>query len=556
MVITELYIKNFGKFSDRRIRLHDGVQVISGENEYGKSTIHAFIRAMLFGMERGRGRAAAKDDFTRYEPWENPGYYGGVMRFRCGGRSFRLERSFARPVRPAVLVCEDDGEELSVEQGDLTMLLGGLTEGMFDSTVSVGQLKAEPGKELFEELENYAANYYETGGGEIDLNSAFQILAEKRRNADKKVRREEAAQEERRRKIMQECSYLERDMERLSGEYEERQAELEALSEIPVEEIQEEKGVNEKETKETGNETDDISAKSMLLAGTGGIIAGGMGIAWGTALSSISQTGDGGGLSSLPGLPIAVIGAIIALAGAAVLVAGLVTRSRERRKNSGRRGRSREDRVRKDERTWKDVRTQKDDSIRDGTVREKAERLSWEMERIRAEWKEKEIRCENLREECAEGETGEALREARRRCRVLALAEEELKKAAEETKDQTARLMNRRASEIFSVVTDGKYKGISVGPSMELSAWDGIRRVPGDRLSRGTLEQIYFSVRMAGADLLLEEPMPLILDDVFAFYDEKRLKSVLKWLSGQKKQVIIFTCHKREEEIMKKEDFS
>ena len=68
MVITELYIKNFGKFSDRRIRLHDGVQVISGENEYGKSTIHAFIRAMLFGMERGRGRAAAKDDFTRYEP--------------------------------------------------------------------------------------------------------------------------------------------------------------------------------------------------------------------------------------------------------------------------------------------------------------------------------------------------------------------------------------------------------------------------------------------------------------------------------------------------------
>ena len=533
MVITELYIKNFGKFSDRRIRLHDGVQVISGENEYGKSTIHAFIRAMLFGMERGRGRAAAKDDFTRYEPWENPGYYGGVMRFRCGGRSFRLERSFARPVRPAVLVCEDDGEELSVEQGDLTMLLGGLTEGMFDSTVSVGQLKAEPGKELFEELENYAANYYETGGGEIDLNSAFQILAEKRRNADKKVRREEAAQEERRRKIMQECSYLERDMERLSGEYEERQAELEALSETSVEEIQEEEAINEKRTEETVNETDGISAKSMLLAGIGGIIAGGMGIAWGTALSSISQTGDGGGLSSLPGLPIAVIGAIIALAGASVLVAGLVTRSRERGKNSVRKGRNRE-----------------------SAVREKSERLSWEMERIRAEWKEKEIRCENLKEEYAEEETGEALREARRRRRVLALAEEELKKAAEETKDQTSRLMNQRASEIFSAVTDGKYKGISVGPSMELSAWNGIRRVPADRLSRGTLEQIYFSVRMAGADLLLEEPMPLILDDVFAFYDEKRLKSVLKWLSGQKKQVIIFTCHKREEEIMKKEDFS
>ena len=505
MVIRELYVKNFGKLSEKHFYFRDGVQVISGENEFGKTTLHAFVKAMLFGLARGRGRAAAKDDFTKYEP-RSGGRYAGVMRFDCGGRHFRLERTFGTGVKnskSAALICEDDGEELSVEHGDLEMLLGGLTAELFDSTVSVGQLKSRPGEALSDALENYAANYYETGGGEIDLNSAFQILAEKRRNADKKVRREEAAQEERRRKIMQECSYLERDMERLSGEYEERQAELEALSEIPVEEIQEE---------ETVNETDDISAKSMLLAGIGGIIAGGMGIAWGTALSSISQTGDGGGLSSLPGLPIAVIGAIIALAGASVLVAGLVTRSRERGKNSVRKGRNRE-----------------------SAVREKSERLSWEMERIRAEWKEKEIRCENLKEEYAEEETGEALREARRRRRVLALAEEELKKAAEETKDQTSRLMNQRASEIFSAVTDGKYKGISVGPSMELSAWDGIRRVPADRLSRGTLEQIYFSVRMAGADLLLEEPMPLILDDVFAFYDEKRLKSVLKWLSGQKK---------------------
>ena len=90
MVITELYIRNFGKLSEQHFYLRDGVQVISGENEFGKTTLHAFIRAMLFGMERGRGRAAAKDDFSRYEPWDDPGSYAGVMRFTCGGRSFRL----------------------------------------------------------------------------------------------------------------------------------------------------------------------------------------------------------------------------------------------------------------------------------------------------------------------------------------------------------------------------------------------------------------------------------------------------------------------------------
>ena len=58
MKIIELYLKNFGKFHEKHIYIRDGVQVIYGENEFGKSTIHAFIRAMLFGLERGRGRAA------------------------------------------------------------------------------------------------------------------------------------------------------------------------------------------------------------------------------------------------------------------------------------------------------------------------------------------------------------------------------------------------------------------------------------------------------------------------------------------------------------------
>ena len=165
MKITELYLKNFGKFSEKHFYLKDGIQVIYGENEFGKSTLHAFIRAMLFGMERGRGRAAGRDAFSRYEPWENPNYYAGVMRFVCGGRNFRLERSFDRFSRHVSLICEDDGEELSVEHGDLDMLLGDMTPSEFDNTVSVGQLLARPGQELAEALKNYAANYYETGGG-------------------------------------------------------------------------------------------------------------------------------------------------------------------------------------------------------------------------------------------------------------------------------------------------------------------------------------------------------------------------------------------------------
>ena len=145
MQIAELVIKNFGKFTEKKIRLSDGIQLFYGENESGKSTIHTFIKGMLFGMERKRGRASSNDTFTRYEPWENPNYYAGVMRFRCGNRNFRLERSFDRISKQVSLVCEDDGEELSVEHGDLDMLLGGITPGMYDNTVSIGQFQSRPG---------------------------------------------------------------------------------------------------------------------------------------------------------------------------------------------------------------------------------------------------------------------------------------------------------------------------------------------------------------------------------------------------------------------------
>ena len=59
-----------------------------------------------------------------------------------------------------------------------------------------------------------------------------------------------------------------------------------------------------------------------------------------------------------------------------------------------------------------------------------------------------------------------------------------------------------------------------------------------------------FLCQDGSAETLAEEPVPIILDDVFAFYDDKRLESVLKWLSRQEKQVIIFTCHKREERML------
>ena len=544
MKITELYLKNFGKFHEKHFYIRDGVQIIYGENEFGKSTIHAFVRAMLFGLERGRGRAAGKDAFSRYEPWENPGSYAGVMRFCCGGRAFRLERSFGRLERRVSLVCEDDGEELSVEHGDLDMLLGGLTAASFDSTVSIGQLQASPGQELSEALKNYAANYYETGGGEIDLNSALQTLRDRRKETERCLREAEADREGERSRLIQECRYLERDMESLRSEFEDKRrqaAEAERTgSRRAQEKPEKETGAVSKE----GQRGASVPPGRLLAAGAGGAAAGALGLVWSQFLSGM--TGFSGAA------PMALIGGLILAVGIIFLAAGVRSYVRERREEE----RSDDGRAAGEENTRKGEREEEADDSRDILQEENGnselDRLRWEMDRIRSEWKEKQVRRDNLKEQADEIEPGAEEKRLEFRKKALQLAEEKMKGAAESLGRQTSGRLNRRASEIFSELTGGRYRGVSVGEKMEITVWDGERNIRADRLSRGTLEQIYFSVRMAAAELLLEEPMPVLLDDTFAFYDEKRLESVLKWLSSQKRQVIIFTCHKREQEILDK----
>lgn len=516
--------------SEKHIRFTEGVQVIYGENEWGKSTLHAFIRAMLFGMDRGRGKAAAKDDFTRYEPWENPGNYAGVMWFCCGGKRFRLERNFDRYTKRTLLICEDDGEELAVEHGDLEMLLGGMTLSLYSSTVSVGQLAARPGQELCDALDNYAANFCESAGGDIDVNGVLKSLKEKERLTAGALKKETEAREKKRQKMLQECSYLEQDVKALTKELVEKKKTAAKLREnLRVQMDSEQNGSTGKMPAEE---------KSRPAVRAGAFAAGGLAaVCTGIIVNILTRTPAGN--QSVAGSA-DLIFMILLLAGLGMLAAGAYQYL------SSRTGASR----REEEAERKEGRTGESECEGTGYIGE-LHRIQGEMEHIRAECREKEIRRSNLKEQCDEMKAGEKEKSLGRRMRALRLAQEQMRLAAEELGKQTAVSLNKRASDIFAEITDGRYQSMDIGEKLQISVWNGVRRIPAERLSRGTLEQIYFSVRMAAAEILQEEPLPVILDDTFAFYDEKRLKSALKWLRGQKRQVIILSCNRREEEIVK-----
>ena len=63
--------------------------------------------------------------------------------------------------------------------------------------------------------------------------------------------------------------------------------------------------------------------------------------------------------------------------------------------------------------------------------------------------------------------------------------------------------------------------------------------VPTDRLSVGTIDQLYLALRLSMIDDISKESMPIILDEAFAYYDEERLENILTFLSQELRRASI-----------------
>lgn len=222
MIINRLILKNFGKFQGKEIELKEGINILFGENESGKSTIHVFLQSMLFGMKRGRGKASKTDIYSRYMPWENGNWYEGSMVFTCGERTFRLERGFGKFAKAPTLVCETDGEMLSVEHGDLDMLLGGVTENVYENTVSVGQAKSRTEEGLLKEIRDYLSEFQGTGDFRFHPEQAVEILKKRRKELEQKEREALAEKEKQERESALKIHLEEEEIENIQRKLKEK----------------------------------------------------------------------------------------------------------------------------------------------------------------------------------------------------------------------------------------------------------------------------------------------------------------------------------------------
>ena len=192
MRILDLHIDGFGKFHDLSVSFDKDLNVVYGKNEAGKSTLHTFIRCMLFGLERGRGRAARADLYSKYEPWQNKAVYGGRMRVEKDGVIYRLERNFQKDQKAFVIVNETAGKEIEPTKGFMDFLLGGLTETAYNNTISIGQLKCVTEGGMVTELRNYIANMNTTGNLSLNITKATSYLKDRRKEFERQLTPEAA----------------------------------------------------------------------------------------------------------------------------------------------------------------------------------------------------------------------------------------------------------------------------------------------------------------------------------------------------------------------------
>ena len=132
-----------------------------------------------------------------------------------------------------------------------------------------------------------------------------------------------------------------------------------------------------------------------------------------------------------------------------------------------------------------------------------------------------------------------------------------LSRAYENMKNSISPVFTEKLSKNIETITRGKYCKLTFNDEQGLIVeLDNGNYIPAERLSIGTIDQLYLSLRLAMLDEISNEKVPIILDESFAYYDDDRLKNILVFLVNEFKdrQIIILTCTKREKDILEQEN--
>lgn len=599
MRLLELHIDGFGKFHDRTISFNDGINIIYGKNEAGKSTLHTFIRGMLFGIERGRGRAAKNDLYTKYEPWENSGTYEGWLRLEKDGTIYRIERRFRKENKSLKVINETKGREEEATPAFISGLLDGLTETMYNNTISIGQLKSATEDGMVTELKNYIANMNTTGNISLNITKATAFLRNQKRSLEAglipEASREFTA-------LLAEIRNVEAEIagpeyENQLAAYQNMRTQVKGLidnTQAQKKDLDEKLANGKKVLSDNGftdrASVDAMSASAEKLYSEYASLKTECNKKSRKILSALTAVLGIAGLGAAAVLGYFNLTAYLPVCGAAAAAAvlffiiSLVIRQKDKEYHrifdntsaelgsllarhlgdsavsedamNAFRARMGEfsklcDMVSQSETEIKkfleDLSSLQTKQAGCSEMIEKQQRTQWELEKKLEHLSNCKNKAKALKRTLAEND--------RIHDEIVAidLAQETMADLSSSIRDSFGLYLNKEASQYITGITGGIYDSMSIDENLNVFLNTKTKLVPLENVSSGTMDQVYLALRLAAAKLLTGSGgFPLIFDDSFTQYDDERLKTALEWLaSAYGGQIIIFTCHRREAQMLR-----
>lgn len=568
MELKKLQINGFGNNENKVIELTDGINLLYGKNESGKSTIANFIKSVFYGVNRNKA-GNEFSEFEKYKPWKDIDFSGKVE-YELDGKLYTVFRDFNRN---NCKVYDENGNDITSEfnkdktrGSEIGLVHLGIDEETFMNTLFVMQnnvdVEIQSQKNVLQKLSNMLQSgqegvSFEKIKAKLQKKVLDEIGTDRTRNKPINLLSKEIGDKEqarlkllsnRERKNVLEINA--KDIEDQIKKIDDDMAQISKVLEVRqkyVSLIEDKERTYELTLKIKEKENQDKIAKSeaqykyamaslilVTLLATGALIYFKY-YAWclvevilaicGMIAMKQSNKIDLN-TNSLPDL--------------AVIKEELNKKETKELEKLTQKG---------IKQTFTQRRIQELKTLLSGYEKKKND-LILDDHKIKLEentLKENVEKLSDLEEQLTE--LYEKKSQLLIKAKVMNIAIQKLEEAYEELKSEVIPEMERNIKAMIKETTAGKYLDVIYNNEEGMLTENVVGElVPVSKLSLGTIDQMYLGFRLGISKKLGE--LPIILDESFAYYDNDRLKNVLKTLSGVNRQIIIMTCSDREKKIL------
>ena len=592
MEIRKLKINGFGKLKDKDIELKEGINIIYGKNEAGKSTLLKFITGMFYGVSKNKNGGNIPE-IDKVEPWDNEEFSGKINYVLDNKNEYEVYREFKKK-NPKIFNSnlEDISKDFNIDKTKGNQFFydqTGLDESTFITSVITKQGEVKLDDKSQNNIIQKISNILGTGE---DTNSYSKIISklkkklndevgtsntkEKPINTVEKRINELSIEKEKLEAYQSEQFEIEEEIRKIKLDIVDNKERLETLktANIKLETIKSEEGkinVLKKLNEDTKLEIEQLKNKSKekinSLKTNKITLRDKIIISILIIISAIM-------FIFLRNKYIAILPTLISIL-YIIFIAIKINRNKSELKEEKRKYKDKINEANsKAKAQVEEIKTIENDYnqklneiYKQYNIKEN-ENVIQEINSLQSKINEKtlklhttEIDYNNINPKLEKliniEEELESLlndrKDLKQKSYEIKKAIETLEMAYNKMKEEITPKFTEKLSDTIKNVSNNKYNKVKINISGEIIVEDSNGNyINAENLSLGTIDQLYLALRLASIEEITEETMPIILDEAFAYYDNERLKNILEYMSKEYKnrQIIIFTCTDREKSIL------